>query len=243
MESVRSTRLRAPGVDLEAAAEGLGRFYESQNMTVQTMPVGGAQVVQARSSSQWKRALGMAVALTVTLRQDGVDLVIEIGGAPWMAKSTAAVFWSAALPPMMLAPVVGLANQARMPRQTIDFLKATLPNYLRDQSPPAPAASAVPPVQHRIERVEVNTAAFEQLAALPQLGPDGAAEVVRLRMSLGGFRSIDHFATTLGNRLPPDALERLLRLVTVERPPPPRPTYPPPTAPPGATGHEPGRQL
>ncbi|MEU6536799.1 hypothetical protein [Streptomyces sp. NPDC047000] len=148
VESVKSTRLRAPNVDLLAAAEGLGRWYESQHMKVQIMPVGNTHVVQARSSSQWKRALGMAVALTVTMRQDGVDLVVEIGKAPWMAKSAAAVMWSAALPPLMVAPVLGLANQARLPGQTIDFLKATLPHYLPAQHPPvepSPPPHVAPP--------------------------------------------------------------------------------------------------
>jgi len=69
------------------AAAALGRWFEDEGMEAQVSPASDGVVVQARSRSRLMRAAGASTALTMTMRVERADLVVEIGQASWGVKS------------------------------------------------------------------------------------------------------------------------------------------------------------
>jgi hypothetical protein len=127
---VKLTRIPTPAVDLPALAEVLRQWYEDQRLTAVAAPATpSGMMVQCRSHSV-ERVLGMGAALTVLLRHDGQDLLVEMGSAKWMGKGVGTgaglVFhW-------LLIPVgIGVLRQYKLPRQTVTFLRTEAPKHLR----------------------------------------------------------------------------------------------------------------
>ena len=124
------TRIPIAAVDVPALAEALCQWYQDQRLKAVARPATpSGMMVQCRSRAV-ERVFGMGAALTVLLRHEGEDLLVEIGAAKWMGKSVGTgaglVFhW-------MLIPVgIGALRQYKLPRQTINFLRMEAPKYLR----------------------------------------------------------------------------------------------------------------
>lgn len=124
------TRIPIPAVDVPALAEALCQWYQDQRLKAVARPATpSGMMVQCRSRAV-ERVFGMGAALTVLLRHEGEDLLVEIGAAKWMGKSVGTgaglVFhW-------MLIPVgIGALRQYKLPRQTINFLRMEAPKHLR----------------------------------------------------------------------------------------------------------------
>lgn len=127
---VKLTRIPTPAVDVLALAEALCQWYEDRRLTAVARPATpSGMMVQCRSRAV-ERVFGMGAALTVLLRHEGEDLLVEIGAAKWMGKGVGTgaslVFhW-------MLIPVgIGVLRQYKLPRQTIIFLRTEAPKHLR----------------------------------------------------------------------------------------------------------------
>lgn len=75
-----------------------------------------------------------------------------------------------------------------------------------------PGAKQPPP-----QRVNINTAAVEQLQRLPGIGPGRAAQIVRLREKNGPFRSVEELRAL--PRLSEKQFQELKKHVTVEERP------------------------
>jgi hypothetical protein len=137
---VKRTRIRAPAVDVPALAEALCRWYEAQHLEAAARPATPTGlIVQCRTRRTLERASGMGAALTVILRREGEDLLVEIGAAKWLGKRVgtgAGLLFHWALVPVG----IGVWRQYKLPRQTIEFLRTEAPRHLRSthgaQSPP-----------------------------------------------------------------------------------------------------------
>ena len=128
---VKLTKLRAPGVDVRGLAEALGRWYEGQELEVIQADTPTALMVQCRTPGSWKRMMGLGVALTVTLRSDGDDLLIETGAAKWLGKRTGVGVGLATHGVGWVTVAVGAWRQYKLPRQTITFLRMAATTQLR----------------------------------------------------------------------------------------------------------------
>jgi hypothetical protein len=132
------TRIRAPAVDVPALAEALRLWYESQDFEAIAAAGPIACMVQCRQPGTLESASETAAVLTVILRSEGEDLVVEIGSVKWLG--TAAV---AAGKGLLVGFVGGrnaliarmLASEAWRRRQlmnrTISFLRITAPTHVR----------------------------------------------------------------------------------------------------------------
>jgi len=234
---VKLVRIRAPGVDVGAVAEELGRWYRTQGLecTITADPQG--HTVQCRTAEAWKRALGMGAALTTVLRAEQADLLLEIGAARWLGKGMAGGASLVAAQATPLAPVawvtigIGAWRQYKLPQQTIDFLRATAPSYQRKiESAPAPpiVASApiapvapvasIAPVPPAARQVDVGSAGFEELAAVPGLDAGAARLIVDERDRRGGFGSLAEVRRVLARRVQPHEFRRLSSHLYLARP-------------------------
>src|SRR5262249_6023974 len=153
---VKRTKIHAPAVDVRALAETLRLWYEAQGLEATMAPTPTGQMVQCRTRRTLKRAFGMGAALTVILRAEGEDLLVEIGPAKWLGKGAAAgAGLAGAGLAVAAAPVavvvwaavgIGAWRQYRLPRQTLTFLREKAPTHVRDaqRSHAAPSATRRP---------------------------------------------------------------------------------------------------
>ncbi|MEV6301122.1 helix-hairpin-helix domain-containing protein [Actinoplanes sp. NPDC051861] len=103
---------------------------------------------------------------------------------------------------------------------------APLPPQLQDVVPPPQEFYTAPPAL-----LDVNMAAEHELAALPGLGPQRAAQVMAARQARGGFLGLPEFAAVAG-LAPHEFVAIRDRLSCNPPPPPPDATEPPPPGPP-----------
>jgi hypothetical protein len=218
------TRLRAPGVDLFGLAQALVRWYEEQNLEAQAFPQADQFIVQCRNKGRLKVAVGLSMSVTVVLRRDHADLVIEISGGKWLDKGVVGGLGIVAVPVQIAPAAWGARVQARMLRgPTVDFLRATLPDHLLSGSAAAPvppsavSRTAVSPASMTgsVGRLDVNTATAEQIGALPGIGLILGKKAVQEREARGGFRSVEDFARAVGPTLKPHEFEQLRERLTV----------------------------
>ncbi|MFS8573598.1 MAG: helix-hairpin-helix domain-containing protein [Clostridia bacterium] len=101
-----------------------------------------------------------------------------------------------------------------------------VPGDAAGEAPAAPSAGALPPeaAGEAAEldeagfphRVDLNSATWDELLALPGIGPALAARILEYRESRGGFRSVDELLNVKG--IGKSRFSRLLPLVTLEPP-------------------------
>lgn len=119
---VKLTRIRAPAVDVRALAEALCQWYEAQGMEAARTATPTGLLVQCRTRRRLERASGMGAALTVVLRHESENLLVEIGEAKWVGKRAGAgaglLFHLA-----WVSVGIGVWRQHQLPRQTIEFLR------------------------------------------------------------------------------------------------------------------------
>lgn len=127
---VRLIRIRAPAVDVRALAEALCQWYEAQGLEAARTATPIGLLVQCRTGRRLERAAGMGAALTVVLRHESEDLLVEIGAAKWLGKGAGAgaglVFHLA-----WLSVGIGVWRQVQLRRQTIEFLRTEAARQLR----------------------------------------------------------------------------------------------------------------
>jgi hypothetical protein len=133
---VKRTRIHAPAIDVSGVAEALCRWYEGQGLEVIKATAPDGLLVQCRTHGPWKRRLGMGVALTVTLRDEGDFLLVETGAAKWLGKGRSVVLGAGlATHGVGWATVaVGAWKQYQLPRQTIVFLRMAVTTNTRNTS-------------------------------------------------------------------------------------------------------------
>lgn len=232
-EAARVTRLRAPGVDPEQAAAGLVRWFDGEGFEAQVVPgERGGHHVQARTKSLVRRAVGASSAMSVLLRAEGGDLVVEMGRTTWVAKGAIGGVALVATAPYLALPAAwGTVQQLRLPGRVLRFLTATMPTYLCGTHTTAPAPDvANTPTRRRREPIDPNVADAETLGSLSGLG-DNVSEVVRRRRT-APFRSREDLAQRLADLVPPAAMRDLLAQVTIAS------TGPAPEPGPGTTGRQ-----
>lgn len=110
------------------------RWYKDQGLEVIRAATTDGLLVQCRTQGPWKRRLGMGVALTVTLRDEGDFLLVETGAAKWLGKKRGAVLGAGlATHGVGWATVaVGAWKQYQLPRQTIVYLRMAVTTYTRN---------------------------------------------------------------------------------------------------------------
>lgn len=228
------TRLPAPGVDVALAAAALARWFENEGMQAQVLGTADGIVVQARSRNKLLRAVGASVALTMTLRTERADLVVETGPAKWGVKGAIGGLAIVTTTPFLALPAAwGTYNQMRLPKRAIGFLSTTMPSYQRGSAPAggAPSPTAAPPPgaggAARPAPVDPNTARPDELVALPGVDAPTAEEIVRRRFVDGPFRSGQDFAARMMDALPPAVMANILPSVSIG--PVPEPRRAPPT--------------
>lgn len=112
-----------------------GAGFETQVLRIPSEIEGaGGYVVQLREhyKEDWQRTVssvaGLDTAATVTLRQDGQGLAVEIGGGKWLDKAAVAgvgVVISAGL--LLLPAGIGAVKQSRL----LNDLAADIDRYVR----------------------------------------------------------------------------------------------------------------
>jgi hypothetical protein len=125
----------APGVDLWKLAENLTRFYASQQLDSETSRNSvGAYVIRCHSAKIRARMTGAGAQLTVTLSTHGDDLSVVISGQRWGDKAAsmgtglvAAMATSGAALPLVVPSIIGGVRQAKLPKQTFDYIEKVLP--------------------------------------------------------------------------------------------------------------------
>jgi DNA uptake protein ComE-like DNA-binding protein len=211
------TRLHAPGIDLFGLAQALVRWYEEQKFEAQALPQADQFIVQCRNRGRWKVAVGLSMSVTVVLRRDHAELVIEISGGKWLDKGVVGGLGIVAVPVLIAPAAWGAWVQARMPDRTVDFIRATLPDHLHAGSAAAPVPSSVgsrtsvsqASVTGSVGQLDVNTATADQIGALPGIGLILGKKAVQERVARGGFRSVEDFARAVGSTLKPHQFEQL----------------------------------
>ena len=225
------SRFRSPGTDTGGLGAALVRWYEEQGLESDLAEVGDSVVVRCRSKGG-RGLVGAARGLTVVLRQDGVDLAVEVGAARWSDKAWVAgagvlLMGSLAVIPLA-ASAIGAWRQWRLPAQTLDFLRATAPSFRGqrraqgDRSPllaPAPSTPPAPPPRPAARReqpprptrqmVEVNSATVGQLASVPGLDQSAARALVAERERLAGYSSWDQVRAVLTRQIAPHQLAQV----------------------------------
>jgi DNA uptake protein ComE-like DNA-binding protein len=174
--TARVYRVPAPEVDVAAVATALARWYEQKRMHVQILPQGGVYTVQSRSPA-WRRALGMAVALTVVLHREGGDLVVEMGSAPWAERAAFAAVGTQ-LPVLLATAAWGQWEQTRLPEQSLQYIRSITPTSTTPDTPPLGDAGAVRRslVQGwRSGAARLREAMAPSLGAAPTVTPPGTA--------------------------------------------------------------------
>lgn len=136
-DSVKVTRLPAPGVDVQYVAQTLESWYQTQKLTTQILDGGSSDraVIQAHSAS-WQAALGMSAALTVVLQREGTDLAVEIGRARWVDKGVAAGL-ALVVAPLAYTAAWGAWRSFRLPQQTIAIVKTAIASAPRADAAPS----------------------------------------------------------------------------------------------------------
>jgi hypothetical protein len=235
------TRFRAPGLDLRGLGEALARWYVAQGLQSDSGDVPGGVLVRCRRDGG-RSLIGTSLGLTVVLRQDGLDLAVEVGAGKWSDKAWVAgagvLLASSGIGLIPLATsAVGAWRQWRLPAQTIDFLRATAPSFsgvragdlMSAPSEPAPSSrtsmasttllgspSATPPPRSApAGPLDVNTAGPDALAAVPGLDRTVASRLVDERNRLGSFRTWDQVRDVLARSLPPHRLAQARPWLTV----------------------------
>jgi hypothetical protein len=142
------TSIRAPAADVPALAEALRLWYENQGLEAIMVAIPTGVMVQCRTRQTSKRTSGMSALLTVILRSEGEDLLVDIGSAEWLGKANAAKATAAggglAAASLLILPIAPVAagaaavgigarrwRQHRLSNQTISFLRETAPTHVR----------------------------------------------------------------------------------------------------------------
>jgi hypothetical protein len=147
---VKLTRIRAPGLDVPALADALCRWYQAQGMQANQAAAPNALMIQTRTRQAWKRALALDAALTVVLRHDGADLLVEIGAAKWAGRVATGLGAGLVAGGGVAAPVAwavvgaGAWKQYRLPQQTLAFLRAAAPTHVLRAGASSTASSSQP---------------------------------------------------------------------------------------------------
>ena len=203
-ESVaRVTRLHAPNADIGRIARALCSWYETKKLESQVLEEGDSVTVQARSPG-WRKIVGMSLATTVLLRQDGKQVVIEIGGAKWGDKGAVAGAGLLLAPILVVPAGIGAFKQRQLPRETVNFIKSQIGDEPEVKAKPAIGLksetvkkSQESPSKKPMAKVDLNTADQGEIATLPGMDRVTADKVVRERERTGGFRSIEAAAEVM----------------------------------------------
>jgi len=139
---LRVTSIRAPTVDIRSLSEALRLWYENQSLEASTIAIPAGVMVQCRTLRSSKRASDMNALLTVILRADGEDLLVEIGSAKWQGRTYAVKAGLNLLPIYIPMPTSTAASWGRgtfigmgvwrwrqymLSNQTISFLREAAP--------------------------------------------------------------------------------------------------------------------
>ena len=176
--------------------------------------------------------------MSVLLRAEGGDLVVEMGRATWVTKGAIGGVALVATAPYLALPAAwGTVQQLRLPGRVLRFLTATMPSYLpgTHSTTSAPDVHGVP-AEIRGEPIDPNVADAVTLGSLPGL-EDSVSEVVRRRRT-APFRSQEDLAQRLADLVPPTAMRDLLAQVTIAPTGPAPDPGPGPGPGPGTTGRQ-----
>jgi tetratricopeptide (TPR) repeat protein len=127
---VKTTRIQLSPVDVAGLAQALCEWYESRHLEVTRAATSTGLIVQCRTREAWRRKVAMDAALTVFLRIEGEDLLIETGAGKWLGKGIGAGVGLLVAWPAILPAGFGAWRQYQLPRQTIEFLRKEAPNHI-----------------------------------------------------------------------------------------------------------------
>ena len=147
LSRLTAASIRAPAADVPALAEALRSWYENQGLEATMVPIPVGMMVQCRTRQTSRRTSGINALLTVILRSDGDNLLVDIGSAKWLGKANVAKAGVAgaglAAASLVVAPLavaaagaaaVGVGarrwRQYRLSNQTVSFLRETAPTYV-----------------------------------------------------------------------------------------------------------------
>src|SRR5262249_28010252 len=86
----------------------------------------GEFLVQARGPF-WRKAIGAGKEITVVLGREGDSLTVQLGNGKWIDKAVAMGVGMFALPVALIPAIIGSVGQARLPSQTIEFIRGAIP--------------------------------------------------------------------------------------------------------------------
>lgn len=128
-------RFHMRDVDLETLVEALEAFYIRRKLETQVVEVSDGILIQARErAGNRKKWLGLSLAMTVMLRQEGTELRVKIGVGKWADKAVAGVaalaFW-----PALAVPALGAWKQVKLRSRTLAIIEQTGARRIIDTSP------------------------------------------------------------------------------------------------------------
>lgn len=91
------------------------RFLKGENLITQNIPSGNGFIIQGKQKANLlKSALGMDMAVTITLMPDGYDLKVTIGAGKWMDKMVGAGIGLFIFYPTLLTTGWGIYMQQKL---------------------------------------------------------------------------------------------------------------------------------
>ena len=128
-------RFHMRDVELETLVEALEAFYIRRKLETQVVEVSDGILIQARErAGNRKKWLGLSLAMTVMLRQEGTELRVKIGVGKWADKAVAGVaalaFW-----PALAVPALGAWKQVKLRSRTLAIIEQTGARRIIDTSP------------------------------------------------------------------------------------------------------------
>jgi uncharacterized caspase-like protein len=128
-------RFHMRDVDLEAIVRALEDFYKRQKLETQVVEVSDGILIRARErEGNRKKWMGLSLAMTVMLRQQGTELRVKIGVGKWGDKAVVGVaalaFW-----PALAVPALGAWNQVKLRSRTLAIIEQAGARRIVDASP------------------------------------------------------------------------------------------------------------
>lgn len=113
----------APNLQIDSLVNELSDWFSSQSFNVQSLDVRGGGILVQVNKGGWRNLVGMSSALNVVLRQNGTELIVEIGAGKWMDKVGAGAVSMFVLWPLAVTAAWGAWKQSQLPKQTFEFIE------------------------------------------------------------------------------------------------------------------------
>lgn len=154
MQEKRSYEIQN-GVTLSQLSDMLEKYLSiCKSLRTQRFELENKIILQCLGDdSQWKKFVGLDLAVTVELQQEGHVLTVTIGNAKWLDKLGVATVGAIWFSPLILSAGIGALRQATLPKEIFSFLESKL--LKRTQNSHFRTGLACPVCGHQVHEMDV----------------------------------------------------------------------------------------